>query len=262
MVDSLGILVARYSVFFSGKMNQEQAFEVQVDPAVAALTQAIGLLLQNQNTVVMPEVTSQIKSFSGREESVLAEDWLNSIEYLAEINRWNGDIKVQVARNNMTHGAREWYLGRRDNIRGWDDFVFCFRKSFIFEGSAGDRYERMKRRIQLRSEPLSDYFHEKIRLCNACHLTEDEKKHFVLSGLLSQEVALAVANTQTGDDDELLVAIRKTQQLIDAKRGQQMEKRMSFSQTEHDINKTRCDVTTPKTVIGGDVPTQAKAADY
>lgn len=58
-------------------------------------------------------------------EIVVINDWLNTVEGLANLNNWPFNFRLQFARSYMYGLARKWYDSKK--FVNWNDFLskFC-----------------------------------------------------------------------------------------------------------------------------------------
>ncbi|KAL4123256.1 hypothetical protein QTP88_015463 [Uroleucon formosanum] len=149
-----------------------------------------------------PDFHKSIPAFNGLNPGFQALDWLNTVNSVANLNRWPDNFKLQSVRTNLEGPARHWFSSRE--IVSWADFENQFKRTFVGEVSIGDRWKEMVRCVQQKSENVLEYFHEKMHLCSSLELSFSETKTQVLEGLYSKELSMYLLSRNHTDADELL----------------------------------------------------------
>ncbi|KAL4149769.1 hypothetical protein QTP88_003637 [Uroleucon formosanum] len=149
-----------------------------------------------------PDFHKSIPAFNGLNPGFQALDWLNTVNSVANLNRWPDNFKLQSVRTNLEGPARHWFSSRE--IVSWADFENQFKRTFVGEVSFGDRWKEMVRCVQQKSENVLEYFHEKMHLCSSLELSFSETKTQVLEGLYSKELSMHLLSRNHTDADELL----------------------------------------------------------
>jgi len=163
---------------------------------------------------VIPDVNKSVKCFTGLEPSRVAEDWLETIEGLANFNRWPSKFCLHFPRSNMSDAARNWFLSK--NFVSWS----TFREKFVRELRMTDKWDAMRSRVQHKDESLMSYYQDKVRLCKGVRLQFEELRDYVLQGILSRELAMYAFGRKHDDEDQLLIDILEWQRQSD-RRGDQ-----------------------------------------
>lgn len=163
---------------------------------------------QPQQTIstlqIMPDMSKSIKDFSADGDSESASDWLENLKGTATLHNWPPEFKLETAKSHLFGPALDWYRSRRARIKSWKDFEDLFRRTFISQSSAADRYQKMKERVQQRNESTSAYFHAKVRLCAEAHLDFSETREQVLIGLRSSQLCTMLMGRTHDDEDDLI----------------------------------------------------------
>lgn len=137
---------------------------------------------------VIPDVNKSVKCFTGLEPSHVAEDWLETIEGLADLNRWPPKFCLHFVRSNMSDAARNWFLSK--NFVSSSTFREKFKLVFVRELRMADKWDAMRSRVQHKDESLMSYFQDKMRLCKSIRLQFEELRDYVLQVILSRELAM------------------------------------------------------------------------
>lgn len=59
---------------------------------------------------ILPDVGTAIWTFTGHESSAQAEDWVSSVDGLAQVNQWPLRHRLLYVRSHLSSAARSWYL--------------------------------------------------------------------------------------------------------------------------------------------------------
>ncbi|KAF0683198.1 CCHC-type domain-containing protein, partial [Aphis craccivora] len=180
---------------------------------------------------ILPDVVTSIWSFTGHESSNRAEDWISSVDGLAQVNQWPLRYRLLYVRSHVTEAARSWYL--LEEFRDWDTFVSKFRATFVRTLRKADLWRELEMRVQESNESTIDYFYAKIGLCHSLDLTFADTREYVLEGLRSQPLTDWVYSRTHYNRDDLLSDIRDWERMR-AKRKEKFESANSTStKTRH-----------------------------
>lgn len=61
---------------------------------------------------ILPDLNQTAKAIDGRANIYEAEDWINSVKELANINLWPFNLRMQFVLSNLAGAARSWFLDR------------------------------------------------------------------------------------------------------------------------------------------------------
>lgn len=111
------------------------------------------------NYRILPDVGNAVPKFNGRESGNIAEDWIASVDGLANVNDWPFRFRLQYVRSRVEGAARSWFL--YEQFEDWDEFVSKFRVAFVRVLRRSDRWQMLENRIQNVDEPVVDYFYDK-----------------------------------------------------------------------------------------------------
>lgn len=171
---------------------------------------------------IMPDLSKAIRDFTAEGDSALASDWLENLNRTATLHKWPPEFKLETANSHLAGPALDWFRSRRSRIKSWEDFETRFRRSFVSQTNAAERYERMKERIQQRNETTTAYFHAKVRLCTEARLDFQETREQVLVGLRSSSLCSMLMGRTHDDEDDLLHDIEEYER-VDRQRQERLE---------------------------------------
>lgn len=104
----------------------------------------------SNDMTIAPDLNKSIPVFNGLTTGAHAQDWLRTVNGVANLHRWPDNFKLQSVRANLDGAARHWFISR--DIEDWADFERQFRKTFVGVVSTGDCWKEMSRCVQLRNE--------------------------------------------------------------------------------------------------------------
>jgi len=169
---------------------------------------------------ILPDVGTSIWSFTGHESSSQAEDWISSVDGMAQVNQWPLRHRLQYVRSHVSQAARSWYL--LEEFHDWDTFVRRFKTTFVRTLRKADLWRELEARIQQPDEPTIDYFYAKLGLCHSLDLTFADMREYVIEGLRSQALTDWVYGRTHFNRDDLLSDIRDWERMR-AKRKEKFE---------------------------------------
>jgi len=70
---------------------------------------------------IVPDVGISIWTFTGHESKAKAEDWVSSVDGLAQVNQWPLRHQMMYVRSHLASSARSWYL--MEDFGDWDHFI-------------------------------------------------------------------------------------------------------------------------------------------
>ncbi|CAI6376739.1 unnamed protein product [Macrosiphum euphorbiae] len=150
-------------------------------PTLASTTSNVPVMTPSVDYRILPDVSTSIWTFTGHETSAQADDWISSVDGLAQVNHWPLRYRLQYVRAHVTEAARSWFL--LEVFEDWDYFVQRFRRTFVRTLRKADLWRELEARIQAMNEPTIDYYYAKIGLCRSLSLSFAETRDYILEGL-------------------------------------------------------------------------------
>ncbi|KAH7966275.1 hypothetical protein HPB49_014978 [Dermacentor silvarum] len=83
-----------------------------------------------------------------------------------------------------------------------------FRRSFVSQTRAAERWRKMHERVQQRNESSVAYLHAKMRLCREANLDFWDTREQVITGLRSKQLSVMFLGKSHDDDDDILYDIQ------------------------------------------------------
>lgn len=178
-----------------------------------------------QNFNIMPDLSKTIEQFDGEKGPANAKLWLQQLENTALLHHWPDAFTYQTAQNNLRGAATYWFKSRCSKLTDWNSFKEAFKKTFLFERSKTECWQRMQSRMQLPKENVSVYFHSKVSLCEELNLDFSETKEQVVIGLYSKDLSNFIMSKCHNDEDDLYQDIVNYERISNARRGKITERK-------------------------------------
>lgn len=159
---------------------------------------------ENRECHAIPDFSKSIEDFSGETLGKPAMDWLSSLESAAVLHNWPQEYTLETAKIHMVSTARKWFTERASQIKTFEDFKASFKKTFDFKMGKDEMWEKMKKRIQGKTESIYSYFQDKVTLCKSLGFDFDEIKEQVIVGLQNKSIIPGLLAKDTRDTDQLL----------------------------------------------------------
>lgn len=151
---------------------------------------------------MLPDLNKSIKVFDGCEPVNEADDWIQTVDGMANLNCWPLAFRMQFVRSYITGAARSWFTGR--DFKDWKVFIQKFRNTFVPQLRTADKWEAMQKRRQIFDEHIMVYFQEKARLCRGLFLSFDETRDYIIQGIYHKELAMYVLGKNHSEEEGLM----------------------------------------------------------
>lgn len=129
---------------------------------------------------ILPDVGTSIWLFTRHESSGQAEDWICSVDGMAQVNQWPLRHRLTYVRLHVTQAAQNWFL--LEDFHDWDTCVRSFKAKFV------RTLRKLEARVQELNEPTIDYFYPKLGLCRSLDQSFANTREYVFEGLRSQSM--------------------------------------------------------------------------
>lgn len=98
---------------------------------------------------VLPNLNYEINNFNGEfTDCGFAQEWITAFKTLGQLNNWESLCLLEAIRSHLTDAARNWYLGRQQELNTWDVFKKRFKETFMSELSVIEKWKRAQSRTQ------------------------------------------------------------------------------------------------------------------
>lgn len=161
---------------------------------------------------IMPDLTKNIRYFDGEAKSN-ASEWLKNLKSMKLLHNWPDQFVLETARIHLVGGAKHWMLSKIEDISTFQDFENAFKKTFIGKVSLAEKWRLMEARIQKKEESLSNYFHEKVKLCKDLGLEFMDTREQILVGLYDKNLCDVTSGKMHIDVDDLLHSLEEFERI-------------------------------------------------
>ncbi|XP_059607533.1 uncharacterized protein LOC132255488 [Phlebotomus argentipes] len=132
------------------------------------------------------EIELLIREFNpAKNPDLYASEWINEIELLGIIHKWEPYHLLLYASMRLSGVARTWYEYSLDSISDWDDFKQELINNFPRSIDAGEVHSRLMVKKRGANEMLEDYFHNTVKLAKRIKMDDDSIKDYLIRGLTS-----------------------------------------------------------------------------
>ncbi|KAM7283241.1 uncharacterized protein ISCGN_000370 [Ixodes scapularis] len=161
----------------------------------------------------MPNLGKNISKFDGSEDAASAREWVENLRRTATLHKWPSSFLLESAKSHITGAAKDWLRSRSADITSWEEFEDLFRRIFVSQTRAVERWRRMQDRVQQRSESTASYLHSKVRLCKEAGLDFRDTREQVIMGLRSRQLSMMLLGKTHDDNDDLLHDIQEFERI-------------------------------------------------
>ncbi|KAJ8937229.1 hypothetical protein NQ314_011984 [Rhamnusium bicolor] len=141
---------------------------------------------RNQHgNLLPPQITVHadcIPEFSSGHLQLSAFKWLEQVEQLAEINRWDDITKIYHMQSRLTGVAKSWY----DNLQSWDtwdQWKKMIIKTFPEFNDYASTLKKIIFRVKSSNETMTQYYFAKMQLLGACDIKGKNAVPLLIDGL-------------------------------------------------------------------------------
>lgn len=105
--DKLSALEMRPTVSMTASESQERDVRSMEKPEIREFR-------------VIPDLNKSVKTFSGCESVFEADDWIQTVEGMSDLNDWPFAFRLQFVRAHVEGAARNWFVVRKfETWRDW-----------------------------------------------------------------------------------------------------------------------------------------------
>jgi hypothetical protein len=100
--------------------------------------------------------------------------WVDNIDQLARVNRWDENITIQLMQNRLMGLARSWYDNLTTYTYTWEEWKALLVRTFPDHHDFARTLRQLVDRIKQPNETMTQYYFGKINLLHACNITGKE----------------------------------------------------------------------------------------
>lgn len=150
--------------------------------ANASATQSIPTSSQNINLV------QPISPYDPLNELDSMERYIEKIEQLADVNKWDEKTIIYMATTNLRGLAHTWYHSRSRANYSWEELKELLMESFHDDVNYPNVMRKILNRTTKPDEDLLVYYHEKLALIDVLNFTDKVAVSLLIDGLTNSEI--------------------------------------------------------------------------
>ena len=128
--------------------------------------------LTDRGSVYSPAIMGLLDTFSGEEHEII-EEWLDRVETIAGIGKWDSIGKSLVVASKLEGRAKRWYNAAGVVIRGqWTTLRLGLIKEFGYEHNSTGGIQKLTERKQGENEKVEDYSYAFLAMMKKYELVE------------------------------------------------------------------------------------------
>lgn len=149
-----------------------------------------------------------IPEFNPETSKLTSEEWMDLIEDVAVKQNWTRDEKQYMMTSRLTGLASKWYLTSGVGTKTWDSLKSTFLGAFPTELEYFELLKRMMARVKTKDESISNYFHHKMALLNACEIFGRKAVSCLIYGIPTARIKREAKRLNFNDPDSLYTYLR------------------------------------------------------
>ncbi|XP_055691940.1 uncharacterized protein LOC129794986 [Lutzomyia longipalpis] len=159
----------------------------------------------DQNTIFSTVLGAQeikllIREFNpSKNRDLYANEWIQSIEQLGRVYRWDPYHLLLYASMRLTGIARLWYDYSLELISNWEDFKRELLKNFPRTIDLADIQAKLESKKRQPDEPAIQYVHTTVKLAKMLQLDDASTVEYLVNGLdnVNHQMILSTMNVNT-----------------------------------------------------------------
>lgn len=149
-----------------------------------------------------------IPSFDPSKRTQSTKSWLRKINETAAIYKWSDRQTVLHAMPKLTGLARVWYEAVPSYKLTWKQWQKELLRQFPDDRNYAERLSEMLARKSRREETLEEYFYDKAKLVNHCHIKGKDAVDCIIHGIFDNNIKLNAQGANFKTPDKLLKYLR------------------------------------------------------
>lgn len=149
-----------------------------------------------------------IPQFDPSQKSQSTRAWLRKVNEVASIYGWTDKQTIYHALPKLTGLARRWYEGLTSIDLSWNGWQRKLLKCFPDDRNYADKLTEMLNRRSRREETLEEYFYEKAKLINRCHIKGKDAVDCIIHGIYDHNIRLNAQGSNFKRPSQLLRYLR------------------------------------------------------
>jgi hypothetical protein len=137
----------------------------------------------SQHVVCMAVKSDCIPEFLPGKPNQSSVKWVDKIDQLARVNKWDENTTIQLMQNRLTGLARTWYDNLTTYTHTWDEWKALLVKTFPDHHDFAATLRQLLNREKQFHESMTQYYFGKMNLLQACNITGKHAVSCLIDGL-------------------------------------------------------------------------------
>jgi hypothetical protein len=137
----------------------------------------------SQHVVRMAVKSDCIPEFLPGKPNQSSVKWVDKIDQLARVNKWDENTTIQLMQNRLTGLARTWYDNLTTYTHTWDEWKALLVKTFPDHHDFAATLRQLLNREKQFHESMTQYYFGKMNLLQACNITGKHAVSCLIDGL-------------------------------------------------------------------------------
>lgn len=167
----------RSEVYVSNERDQQQRIQ-QLEDLVDQLLQS-----ENRCSVRVSIKPDCIPEFSPGNHSESIKKWLDKIDQLSQINRWDEKTTVYHMQSRLTGLAKTWYNNLDNYKYTWDEWKQLLIEAFPDHYDFPTAIRKLLRRTKTHDESWTEYYFAKMQLLRQCDISGKNAVAMIIDGI-------------------------------------------------------------------------------
>lgn len=159
--------------------------------------------------------------------------WLDKIEQLKEINRWDERATIFHMQNRLAGLARKWYDNLASYKMSWEEWKTLLLKSFPDNQDFATSLRKLMNRRKLPAESWEEYYFAKMDLVNACEISPKNAVSCLIDGIANPTIQVGARAGRYESPDALYA------EYLSSLKPESTPMRLENAPTRFDISSTR-----------------------
>lgn len=143
-----------------------------------------------------------VPDFDPENRDLNVKSFINKIEQLGVIYRWNDETKSFILQSKLQGQARLWFNRLDSYDRSWEEWKTMIVRAFPRYHDYASLLDELMARNKLPTESMTKYYQEKLAMCFRCQLSDQAAVSCIVRGL-PQELQANAQAYQCSTPDEL-----------------------------------------------------------
>lgn len=124
-----------------------------------------------------------IPEFKPGSPNLTATKWVNKIEQLGTINRWDEQMMIYQMQNKLSGLARTWFNNLNTYNYSWNEWKVLIQKTFPDHHDFATTLKKLVARVKEPHETITQYYFAKMDLLQTCKIVGKDAVSCVIDGL-------------------------------------------------------------------------------